>query len=126
MGIVVDFESGLDAMLDELEETYDGRILSPQGKVIRIMPQALRTESNGGEIFHGKIYVTTLVHGEIYQAVIETPIVNGYEDKEARWQEVREELRKLTEKIEREIAERGFIIRRGRYLFKGEQPRAAD
>jgi len=126
MGVVVDFNDSLYAMLDELEETYDGRILSPQGKIIRITPLAIRKEVNGGAVFHGKVYVTTLIHGEIYQALVETAPVASDGDHDSKWQETREELQKLTEGIEREISRRGFIIRRGRYIFKGENPHLSE
>ena len=127
MGVVVDFENGLYAMLDELEETYDGRILSPQGKIIRVMPRAAKSEENGGTwVFQGRVYVTTLMHDEIYQALLETAPVNGDGDHEEKWRETREELQKLTEEIEKEISRRGFIIRRGRYVFKGEEPHASE
>ncbi len=127
MGVVVDFDDGLHAMLDELEETYDGRILSPQGKIIRVMPLAMRSMDNGDSwAFHGHVYVTTLIHGEIYQALLATAPISGDGDHEEKWQETREELKKLTAEIEREISGRGFIIRRGRYLFKGEEPHTVD
>jgi hypothetical protein len=126
MGVVVDFAEGIYAMLDELQETYDGRILSPQGKIIRIMPRVFKKEENGGELFHGRVYVTTLMHDEIYQALLEVPAVYSDGDRDKKMQEISEELQQLTDEIEEEISHRGFIIRRGRYIFKGEDPHLAE
>ena len=124
MGVVVDFDKGLDALLDELEETYDGRILSPQGKVVRVMPIAIRKEEDGVWMFHGHVFITTLMGEEIYQARLETiPIVGLPEEK---WREANVELEKLTGGIEQMITERGFLIRRGRYIFKGEDPHLTE
>ncbi len=121
MGIVVDFGDGLEHMLDELEETYNGRILSPQGKVIRVMPVIVRREEESGSwMFHGHVHVSTIFGDEIYQALMQTvPIVSmcGLEEKE---REAREDLEKLVGEVERKIRERGFIIRRGRYQFREE------
>lgn len=126
MGVVVDFASGLDAMLDELQETYDGRILSPQGKVIRVMPIAVRKEEDGMWMFHGHVYVTTLMGEEIYQALLETVPLVGLPVPEDKWREANEELDKLVDMIEGKITDRGFLIRRGRYIFKGEDPHLAE
>jgi len=126
MGVVVDFDGGLEAMLDELEETYDGRILSPQGKIIRVMPVAIRKEEDSTWMFHGHIYITTLMGEEIYQAKVETMPVLGHDDPEGKWREAREELKRLTSEIESNIAVRGFIIRRGRFIFKGEDPHLSE
>jgi hypothetical protein len=126
MGIVVDFDGGLEAMLDELEETYDGRILSPQGKIIRVMPVAIRKEEDSTWMFHGHVYITTMMGEEIYQATVETMPVLGHPDPEDKWREAREELKRLTAEIESDISERGFIIRRGRYIFKGEDPHLSE
>ncbi len=126
MGIVVDFDGGLEAMLDELEETYDGRILSPQGKIIRVMPVAVRKEEDSTWMFHGHIYVTTMMGDEIYQSTVETVPVLGHDNPEEKWREAREELARLTSKIESDISGRGFIIRRGRYIFKGEDPHTTE
>jgi len=126
MGIVVDFDGGLEAMLDELEETYDGRILSPQGKIIRVMPVAIRKEEDSTWMFHGHIYVTTMMGEEIYQATVETMPVLGHPEPEDKWREAREELARLTAEIESSISERGFIIRRGRYIFKGEDQHLSE
>jgi hypothetical protein len=126
MGVVVDFVGGLDAMLDELQETYDGRILSPQGKIVRVLPIAMRKEEEGTWIFHGHIYVTTMMGEEIYQAHLETVPLVGLPVPEEKWREVNDELEKLTADIERKITDRGFIIRRGRYTFKGEYPHVSE
>jgi hypothetical protein len=126
MGVVVDFTGGLDAMLDELQETYDGRILSPQGKVIRVMPVAVRKEEDGMWMFHGHVYVTTLMGEEIYQALLETVPLVGLPVPEDKWKEASEELDRLVDLIEGKITARGFLIRRGRYIFKGEDPHLAE
>ena len=126
MGVVVDFAGGLDAMLDELQETYDGRILSPQGKVIRVMPVAVRKEEDGMWMFHGHVYITTLMGEEIYQALLETVPLVGLPVPEDKWKEANEELQKLMDMIESKVSERGFLIRRGRYIFKGEDPHLAE
>ncbi len=121
MGVIVDFGGDLDHMLDELEETYDGRILSPQGKVIRVMPEVVRREEEDGLwLLHGHVYVTTMFDEQIYQALLQTvPMVSqrGLEESE---REVREELARVTAEVERKVTERGFIIRRGRYHFSAE------
>ena len=126
MGIVVDFNGGLESMLDELEETYDGRILSPQGKIIRVMPVSTRKEEDSTWMFHGHIYVTTMMGDEIYQATVETMPVLGHDDPDGKWREAREELNRKTLEIESHISGRGFIIRRGRYIFKGEAPHVME
>lgn len=127
MGIIVDYGDDLDHMLDELEETYDGRILSPQGKIIRVMPVVLRKEEESGVwMFHGHVYVTTIFDEEIYQSLLQTVPVIGLRDLEEREHEAQEELDKLTSEVERKITERGFIIRRGRYQFSPEEPRPAQ
>lgn len=121
MGVTVDFHHDLQAMLDELEETYDGRIMSPQGKIIRVMPLAKRSEENGeGAVFHGEVYVTTLMHDEIYQALLTTVPLAGDGDQEKGWRDMHDELKSLASRVEWEISSRGFIIRRGRYVFRGE------
>lgn len=126
MGVVVDFAGGLDAMLDELQETYDGRILSPQGKVIRVMPVAVRKEEDGMWMFHGHVFVTTLMGEEIYQALLETVPLVGLPVPEDKIWEADQELERLVEMIEGKITERGFLIRRGRYIFKGEDPHLSE
>ncbi|RJP35667.1 MAG: hypothetical protein C4536_00205 [Actinobacteria bacterium] len=126
MGVVVDFNNGLEDMLDELEETYDGRILSPQGKIIRVMPIAIRKEEDSRWMFHGHIYVTAIMGEEIYQSLLETVPVLGYPDPDQKWREARDDLKKLTFEVERSISARGFLIRRGRYIFKGEDPHVSE
>jgi len=126
MGVVVDFDNGLQALLDELEETYDGRILSPQGKVIRVMPLALREKENSALIFYGHVYVTTLMYDEIYQALLGTAPIEADGDHDEKWLQAHEELNRLTSEIEQEISGRGFIIRRGRYIFRGDSPHITD
>jgi hypothetical protein len=126
MGVVVDFVGGLDAMLDELQETYNGRILSPQGKVVRVMPVAIRKEEDGMWMFHGHVFVTTMMGEEIYQALLETVPVIGVPVPEEKWHEANEELKKLVAETEHKITERGFLIRRGRYIFKGEDPHLSE
>ncbi|MBC7230511.1 MAG: hypothetical protein H5T74_09015 [Actinobacteria bacterium] len=127
MGIIVDFGDDLDHMLDELEETYDGRILSPQGKIIRVMPVVVRKEEESGLwMFHGHVYVTTIFDQEIYQALLQTVPIIGLHDLEERQREARAELDKLTAKVEEKIRERGFIIRRGRYQFSPEENHPAQ
>ncbi len=126
MGVVVDFGSGLEAMLDELQETYDGRILSPQGKIIRVMPEAVRRHEDDTWVFHGHVYVTTMMGDEIYEAKLETVPVLGYPVPEEKWRVALEYLESLTSDIEAKIAERGFIIRRGRYVFRAEEPAVSE
>lgn len=127
MGIIVDFGDRLDDMLDELEETYDGRILSHQGKILRVMPVGQRREEEGRIwVFHGHVYITTIMGDEIYQCLIETVPVIGLPVPEHKWEETRETLDLLTAEIEEKITRRGFIIRRGRYQFSAEEPRIQD
>jgi hypothetical protein len=126
MGVVVDFVDGLEAMLDELQETYDGRILSPQGKIVRVMPVTVRKEEDGRWMFHGHVYVTTMMGEEIYQALLETVPLIGFPAAEEKWREANEELERLVGEVESRITERGFIIRRGRYIFKGEDPHLTE
>ena len=123
MGIVVDFAASVGAMLDELQETYDGRILSPQGKIIRVMPIARNVHNgNGTWKTYGQVYVTTVLDGKIFQARLETDAVKGTAVSEEGRRKVEEALESLTRVVEELIRSRGFIIRRGRYVFKGERP----
>ena len=71
MGVVVTFGGDLEAMLDEMQETYDGRILSPQGKIVRVMPEAQRKQEDSTWMFHGHVYVTAMMGEEIYEAVLD-------------------------------------------------------
>lgn len=122
----MDFGSGLDSMLDELQETYDGRILSPQGKIVRIMPEAIKRHEDETWVFHGHVYVTTMMGEEIYEARLETVPVLGYPVPEEKWREALQALESLTAEVEEKITQRGFIIRRGRYVFRGDEPAAAE
>ena len=123
---MVDFGSDLDAMLDELQETYDGRILSPQGKIVRVMSEPIRKQENGTWVFHGHVYVTVMMGEEIYEARMETIPVLGHPVPEEKWREAREALERLAAEVDAKIAERGFIIRRGRYVFRGDEPAAVE
>ena len=126
MGVVVDFEGDLGAMLEELLETYDGRILSPQGKVVRVMPVGISKEEDGTWMFHGHVYITTLMGEEIYQAKLQMVPLVGEPVLEEKWREANHELEKLLSETEGKICEKGFLIKRGRYIFKGEAPHAVD
>jgi len=121
MGIVVDFVDGIDVMLDELQETYDGRILSPQGKVIRVLPIA-KKKQNGDRAwaFYGQVYVTTLIDDMILLARLETEHFLASEDLKGKWKEAKLELDRLTREAELLIEDRGFMIKRGRFYFSGD------
>jgi len=121
MGVVVDFVDGLSVMLDELQETYNGRILSPQGKIIRVLPVAKRKQNGDGMwVFYGQVFVTTLIDDMILLARLETEPVLASGDLEGKWKEVKLELDRLTREAELLIEDRGFIIKRGRYYFAGD------
>ena len=121
MGIVVDFVDGIDVMLDELEETYDGRILSPQGKVIRVLPIAKKRQNGDGMwAFYGQVYVTTLIDDMILLSRLETDPVLASQDLEKKWKEATLELDRLTREAELLIEDRGFMIKRGRFYFSGD------
>jgi hypothetical protein len=121
MGVVVDFVDGIDVMLDELQETYDGRILSPQGKVIRVLPIAKKKQNGDGMwVFYGQVYVTTLIDDMILLARLETEHVVATEDLKLKWKEARLELDRLAREAELLIEDRGFVIKRGRFYFSGD------
>lgn len=126
MGVMVDFGIDLDAMLDELQETYDGRILSPQGKIVRVMSEPVRKQEDGTWVFLGHVYVTVMMGEEIYEARMETIPVLGHPVLDEKWREAQEALERLAAEVEAKIAERGFIIRRGRYVFRGDEPAAVE
>lgn len=122
MGIAVDFVDDVDNMLDELEETYNGRILSPQGKIIRVMPVAKKKQNgNGTWVFYGQVYVTTLIDEMILLARLETDHIAGAPVPEEKWKEACQELDRLTREVELLVRDRGFIVRRGRYFFSGDE-----
>jgi hypothetical protein len=121
MGVVVDFVDGIDVLLDELEETYDGRILSPQGKIIRVLPIIKKRQNGDGIwIFYGQVYITTLIDDMILLARLETEPVSASQDFEQKYREVDLELDRTTKEAELLIEDRGFIIKRGRYFFSGD------
>ena len=121
MGIVVDFVDGIDVMLDELEETYDGRILSPQGKVIRVLPIAKKKQNGDGMwLFYGQVFITTLIDEMILLSRLETEPVLASQDLERKWKEARLELDRLAREAELLIEDRGFMIKRGRFYFSGD------
>ena len=121
MGVVVDFVDGIDVMLDELQETYDGRILSPQGKVIRVLPIAKKKQNGEGMwLFYGQVYITTLIDDMILLSRLETEPVLASQDLERKWKETSLELDRLTREAELLIEDRGFMIKRGRFYFAGD------
>lgn len=122
MGVVVDFGDALESMLDEMQETYDGRIRSPQGKVIRVQPFARKWYNRAGRWkFRAGVYVSTLNDGMIFQCKLETEGKEGGIDNHSSWEECLGKMERLTGKAENLIEERGFIIKRGRYIFKGDK-----
>lgn len=121
VGVVVDFGDALESMLDEVQETYDGRIRSPQGKVIRVQPYARKWHNRKGRwIFRSGVYVSTLDNGMIFQCRLETERREAGGDDHSSWEECLEEMERLTRETESLIEKRGFIIKRGRYVFKGD------
>lgn len=66
VGTEIGFGDGLESMLDELREAYDGKILSPRDRIIRVMHSA-RRRMNGKEtrIFRAGVGVATLDDGKI-------------------------------------------------------------
>ncbi|MDY6795112.1 MAG: hypothetical protein SWK76_07510 [Actinomycetota bacterium] len=122
MGVVVDFGGGLDVFLDELEETYNGRILSPQGKIVRVFPVAKQKSNGGGSLFYGQVYVTTIFDGSIYQAKLETAPMPGDTAPQKSWMESCARLDELDQKVRDKVEDRGFLVRHGRYLYRGEEP----
>lgn len=122
MGVVVDFVDGLSVMLDELQETYNGRILSPQGKIIRVMPIAKKKRNGSGTwSFYGQVFVTTLMDDMILMAKLDTPSVTDTHELGDGWEESRKELDRLAGEVEALIEDRGFIVKRGRYFFSGDE-----
>ena len=109
-------------MLDEMQETYDGRIRSPQGKIIRIQPFARKWYNRTGRcVFRAGVYVSTLNDGKIFQCKLETERKDDKIGNYSSWEECLREMERLTGKAENLIGERGFIIKRGRYVFKGDK-----
>ncbi len=122
MGVVVDFGDSLGSMLDEMQETYDGRIRSPQGKIIRVQPFARKWYSHKGKwIYRAGVYISTLDDGRIYQCKLETERKEDESSGDSSWERCLEEMEELVRKVESLIEGRGFIIKRGRYVFKGDQ-----
>ncbi len=122
MGVVVDFGENLDSMLDELQEKYDGRIFSPQGKTIRVQPFSRKWINGRGRwIFRAGVYVSTLDEDRILQCRLDTGRVESDSENGARWERLLTDLEDLTRRAKDCVRERGFIIREGRYLFRGEQ-----
>lgn len=122
MGVVVDFGDALESMLNEMQETYDGRIRSPQGKIIRVQPFAKKWFNRRGKwVYRAGVYVSTLDDGRIFQCKLETERQEGESDDRSSWERCLAEMDELVCKAENLIEERGFIIKRGRYVFKGEQ-----
>lgn len=121
MGVVVDFIDDLSVMLDELQETYNGRILSPQGKIIRVMPVSRKREIGDGRWeYYGQVYITTLIDSTILLARLETDHGHGAEKGGDARAEADLELERLTREAELMIEDRGFILKRGRYYFAGD------
>lgn len=122
MGVVVDFGDALESMLSEIQETYDGRIRSPQGKIIRVQPFARKWFNRKGKwVYRAVVYISTLDDGRIFQCKLETERREGESDDHSSWERCLAEMGDLVCKAENLIEERGFIIKRGRYVFKGDQ-----
>lgn len=122
MGVVVDFGENLESMLNELLEKYDGRIFSPQGKVIRILPFTRKWLNGKGKwIFRGGVYVSTLDEERILQCRLEAMREESDGENGTSWEKILAETEELTCRVQEEVESHGFIIKQGRYLFRGEQ-----
>lgn len=120
--MVIDFGDALESMLDEMQETYDGRIRSPQGKIIRVQPFARKWLNGRGKwTYRAGVCISALDDGKIYQCKLEAERREDEDGGDSSWMRCLGEMEEMAGRAEGIIRERGFIIKHGRYVFRGER-----